>query len=104
MGDIEELRNLVAQQIRAAGAAQIRQENLLEELVRARNAPAGPAPDPVADAAAALAAAEAVEAARLVARTEKFNKLAYALRKSYKIKEYKDAGGEIIKEWLLKFD
>ena len=90
--------------MRAAGAAQIRQENLIEELVRARNAPVVPAPDPVAEAAAAEAAEAAAEAARIVARTDKFNKLAYAMRKSYKIKEYKDAGGEIIKEWLQKFD
>ena len=46
MGDIDELRDLVAQQIRAAGAAQIRQENLIEELVRAHNAPADLVPDP----------------------------------------------------------
>ena len=26
------------------------------------------------------------------------------MRKSYKIKEYKDTGSEVIKEWLLKFD
>ena len=40
----------------------------------------------MAEAAAALAAAEAAEAAaeaaRVVARTDKFNKLAYAMRKS----------------------
>ena len=105
MGDIEDLRILVAQQVREAAAAQIRQENLIAELVRGREAAAvGPVHDPDAVAAAAVAAAEAAEAARLVARTEKFNKLAYALRKSYKVKEYKDAGGEIIKEWLSKFD
>ena len=73
-------------------------------MVRARNAPAGPAPDPIAVAAAAEAAEAAAEVARIVARTEKFNKLAYAMRKSYKIKEYRDAGGEVIKEWLRKFD
>ena len=98
MGDIEELKSLVAQQVREAAAAQVRQENLIAELVRAREAaPAGSVDDPEANAAASVAAAAAAEAARLVARTEKFNKLAYALRKSYKIK-YKDAGGEIIKE------
>ena len=104
MRDIDDLMNLVAQQIRAAGAAQIRHENLIEEMVRPRNAPVGPAPDPIAAAATAEAAEAAAEAARIVARTEKFNKLAYAMRKSYKIKEYRDAGGEIIKEWLRKFD
>ena len=60
--------------------------------------------NPGADARAAVEAAEAVEAACLVARAEKFNKLAYALRKSYKVKEYKDARGETIKERLTKFD
>ena len=100
MGDIDELKNLVAQQIRAAGAAQIRHENLIDEMVRERNAPADPVPDPMAVAAAEEAAEAAAEAARMVARTEKFNKLAYAMRKSYKIKEYRDAGGEVIKEWL----
>ena len=59
MEDIDVLRNLVAQQIRAAGAAQVRQENLIEELVRARNAPVIPAPDPAAEAAAAEAAESA---------------------------------------------
>ena len=53
MGDIDDLMNLVAQQIRAAGAAQIRHDNLIEEMVRARNAPVGPAPDLIAAAAAA---------------------------------------------------
>ena len=104
MGDIVELRDLVMQQIRAARDAQIRQDNLVEELVRARNAPVEPAADPRVEAAAIEAAEAAAEAARIVARTEKFNKLAYAMRKSYKVKEYKDAGGEIIKEWLRKFD
>ena len=112
MGDIEELRNLVAQQadlvaqqVREAAAAHRRQENLIAELVRGREAvAAGPVVDPDAVAAAAEAAAAAAEAARLVARTEKFNKLAYALQKSYKVKEYKDGGGEIIKEWLSKSD
>ena len=104
MGDIVELRDLVTQQIRAARDAQIRQDNLLDELVRARNAPVAPVADPRVEAAAIEAAEAAAEAARIVARTEKFNKLAYAMRKSYKVKEYKDAGGEIIKEWLRKFD
>merc|ERR1712055_1217992 len=40
----------------------------------------------------------------MVARTEKFNKLAYSMRKSNKVKEYKDSSSEVIKEWLLKFD
>ena len=104
MGDIDQLRDLVAQQIRAAGAAQLRHENLIDELVRARNAPVDPVPDPIAVAAAVEVAEAAAEAARMVARTEKFNKLAYAMRKSHKIKEYKDAGGEVIKEWLRRFD
>ena len=67
----------------------------MAELVRVLEAlPARPVDDPEA----------AAEAARVVARTEKFNKLAYSLRKSHKVKEYKDAGTEIIKEWLSKFD
>ena len=56
MGDIQDLKDLVAQQVRQAAAAQVRQENLIAELVRAREAaPAGPVDDPEADAAAAVA-------------------------------------------------
>ena len=58
MGDIEALKILVAQQVREAAAAQVRQENLIAELVRVRDAvPVGPVHDPEADTAAAEAAA-----------------------------------------------
>ena len=90
--DIEELKNLVTKQIREAAAAQVRQDALIAELQRARIAhPGAPADGDVdAVAAAAEAAAAAAEAARVAARTEKFNKLAIALRKSFKVKEYKE--------------
>ena len=105
MADIEELRGLVAQQIRESAVASARANDLIAELAMRREAiAAGPIVDPEAAAAAVEAVAAAVEAARIVARIEKFNKLAYAMRKSYKIKEYKDTESEIIKEWLLKFD
>ena len=97
--DIEELKGLVAKQIKEAAAAQVRQDALIAELQRARIAHPGAPADGDADAAAAAA-----DAARVAARTEKFNKLAIALRKSFKVKEYKDSGAETIKEWLLKFD
>ena len=110
MSDIDELKSLVTQQVREAAAAQARQDQLIAaaqarqdaliaELTRARIAHPGAPADGDADAAATAA-----DAARVAARTEKFNKLAIALRKSFKVKEYKDSGAETIKEWLLKFN
>ena len=90
MGDIQELKDLVAQQVRKAAQAQKRNEDtqkrvddLLAEIAKMRVEPAsaGPghthAPDPVAIAAAALAA-----------RADKISKLGIALRKSYKVKNH----------------
>ena len=70
MGDMAELRELVAQQSRNAVAAQKRVDDLIAELARARVAavPAAPAHHPP-DAAAA-------------ARADKVSKLGIALRKS----------------------
>ena len=60
MADIDELRGLVAQQIRESAAANARADNLIAELARRREAiAAGPIVDPEAAAAAAEAAAEA---------------------------------------------
>ena len=98
MADIDELRLLVASQIRESAATSAIADNLIAELARGREARAA---GPVIDHEAAEAAAER---AHMVARTEKFNKLAYSMRKSNKVKEYKDSSSEVIKEWLLKFD
>ena len=78
MGDIQELKDLVAQQARDTA-------NLIAEMARMR-APGGPggpghAPAPDADAIARAAAA---------ARADKLSKLGISLRKSYKVKEFKD--------------
>ena len=67
MADIDELRLLVADQIREAAATSTVADNLIAELVRGRQAIAAA---PVVDHEAAEAAAEG---ARMVARTEKFN-------------------------------
>ena len=91
MGDeneeIAELKKLVQQQTREAVDAQRRVDNLIAEMARQR----GPAPAPDADAVAR-------------ARAEKISKLSVSLRKSYKVKEFKDTNEGSVKEWLTKFD
>ena len=95
MGDIAELKELVAQQSRDAIEAQKRVDDLIAELARSQLAavPAAPAhlPAAVPDAAA-------------VARADKVSKLGIALRKSYKIKEFKDTNEGSVKEWLTRLD
>ena len=88
MGDIEELKNLVAQQARDTAS-------LIAEMARMRAAPAGPAHVPDPDAAAA---------ALVVARADKVSKLGVSLRKSYKVKEFKDNNEKSVKEWLTRWD
>ena len=119
MGDIAELKELVAQQSRDAIAAQKRVDDLIAELARARlaaiaaqkrvvdliaelararlAAPAPPVHIPVVPNAGAIAVAAA-------ARTDKVSKLGIALRKSYKVKEFKDTHDGSVKEWLTRFD
>ena len=94
MGDIAELKQLVAQQTRDAAAAQKRVDDLIAELARARMAPAHVPAVPDAGAIAAAAAA----------RADKVSKLGIALRKSYKVKEFKDTHDGSVKEWLTRFD
>ena len=89
MGDIEELKELVASQVRESIAAQKRVDDLIAELARVRVAAPGGAVHPDAVAAA---------------RAEKVSKLAIALRKSYKVKEFKDTNEGSVKEWLNRFD
>ena len=92
MGDIEELKELVARQSRESVAAQKRVDDLIAELARVRLAGPGAAVHPPpADAVAA-------------ARAEKVSKLGIALRKSYKVKEFKDTNEGSVKEWLTRFD
>ena len=92
--DIAELKELVAKQSREAVQAQQRVDDLIAELARARVAPAGPGGPGVPDAAAAAVAA----------RADKVSKLGIALRKSHKVKEFKDTHEGSIKEWLTRFD
>ena len=96
MGDIAELKELVDRQSRESVAAQKRVDDLIAELARMRMAaPVHPPPAP--DAAAVAAAA-------VVARADKVSKLGIALRKSYKVKEFKDTNEGSVKEWLTRFD
>ena len=46
----------------------------------------------------------AVAAAAAVARADKVSKLGIALRKSYKIKEFKDTNEGSVKEWITRLD
>ena len=90
---MQQLKDLVAQQARDTA-------NLIAEMARLRAAPAVPAgpghvPAPDADAVARTAAA---------ARADKLSKLGVSLRKSYKVKEFKDTTETSVKEWLTKFD
>ena len=92
MGYIEALKELVARQSRESIAAQKRVDDLIAELVRVRLAgPGAAAHPPPADAVAA-------------ARAEKVSKLGIVLRKSYKVKEFKDTNEGSVKEWLTRFD
>ena len=96
MGDIAELKELVAQQSSDAIAAQKRVNDLIAELARARLA--APAHVPVVPDAGAIAALA------VAARADKVSKLGIALRKSYKVKEFKDTHDGSVKEWLTRFD
>ena len=89
MGDIAELRELVQQQARDAITAQNKVDELITELGRQRVAriQAAPVHGPVPDAEAVAAAA----------RADKVSKLGIALRKSYKVKEFKEACEESVK-------
>ena len=94
MGDIEELKELVAKQSRENIAAQKRVNDLIAALAQARAAPVhAPGLGPGAAAAADVAA-----------QAEKVSKLGIALRKSYKVKEFKDNNEGSVKEWLTRFD
>ena len=95
MGDIAELRELVVQQTRDGVASQKKIDELIAALALQRQPPvqAVPVHHPVPDAGALAAA-----------RADKISKLGIALRKSYKVKEFKEAREESVKEWLTKFD
>ena len=86
--DIQELKDLVAQQARDTAT-------LIAEMARMRAAPVPGAPVQDADAAAR---------ALVAARADKVSKLGVSLRKSYKVKEFKDTNEGSIKEWLTRFD
>ena len=87
MGDIQDLKDLVAQQVREAANAQKRCDDILAELARlCAAAPAAAAPAAAAAAAGPghvhAADPDAAAAAALVARADKISKLGKALRKS----------------------
>ena len=103
MAEIEELKELVAKQSRESVAAQKRVDDLIAELARVRLAGPGPAVHPP-PAVNPEVAAEAAAAAVAAARAEKVSKLGIALRKSYKVKEFKDTNEGSVKEWLTRFD
>ena len=57
------------------------------------------------DAAHALAADPGRAAhVALVTRAEKISRLGIALRKSYKVKEFKDNNESSVKEWMTRFE
>ena len=118
MADVHALKLLVDQQIREGIAAreetkverdeanrrhiesQQKFTDLLAEVARLRvAAPGDAAAAPLLGDAAARAAAAAV-----IARAEKISKIQVNLRKSNKIKEFKESTETTVKEWLLKFD
>ncbi|CAL4184499.1 unnamed protein product [Meganyctiphanes norvegica] len=76
MAELEEMKELVAQMVRENA-------RLVQALARA------PVPAPLDPA---------------VSRAEKVAKLSLALRKSHKVKDFKDASETNIREWLKRFD
>ena len=70
---------------------------MIAELTSASIEPVNPVADPDT-------AAPAVAAAGIAARAEKVSKLGIALRKIYKVKEFKDNNEGSVKEWLTRFD
>ena len=91
VNQMQELKELVQQQARDTA-------NLIAEMARLR-VPGDPAHGvvPVVDADAAARAAAA-------ARAEKLSKLGISLRKSYKVKEFKDSNEGSVKECLTRLD
>ena len=86
VNEVQELKNLVDRQSRDTAA-------LIEALARRRGAPGPGGPAHVPDAAEVAAA-----------RVDKISKLGISLRKSYKVKEFKDVNESSVKEWLTRFD
>ena len=90
MADVEELKQLV--QLMAQENAKMVQENakLIVALAANNPGPQQPNQPPHQDAAAL--------------RRDKLAKLSIALRKSGKIKDFKDTQDNEVKEWLKRFD
>ena len=86
VNEVQKLKNLVDRQSRDTAA-------LIEALARRRGAPGPGGPAHVPDAAEVAAA-----------RADKISKLDISLRKSYKVKEFKDVNESSVKEWLTKFE
>ena len=92
--ELEEMKRLV--ELMTTAAATMQEENL--KLITALNArPAAPA-----GGAAGVPAVPAVDPA--VVRGEKMAKLNFALRKSVKIKDFKEAQDVSIRDWIKRFD
>ena len=109
MADVDALKQLLDQLVRDSVAAREdakierdeanrKHEELLAEMARQRIAAPG---EPAAPGDAAVARA----AAAVVARAEKISKIQLNLRKSNKLKEFKESTETgAVKEWLSKFD
>ena len=98
MADIEELKQLVAQQTRDLQAQNLASQKRVDDLIQAL-ADARMAPVHVPEVEPGVAVAAAV-----IAHAEKISKLGIALRKSYKVKEFKDNHEGSVKEWLTRWD
>ena len=98
MADIEELKQLVAQQTKDLQEKNAASQRWVDALIQAL-ADARATLVHVPDADPAVAAVAAV-----VARVEKISKLGIALRKSYKVKEFKDNNENSVKKWLTRWD
>ena len=105
MSEINELKQLVAQQTRdmqAQNAANQARDAINQKLVADLVVELAQARAPAEDGGAAAVAA--VAAAVVAARADRINKMNIALRKSQKVKEYREMNDISIKEWLTRFD
>ena len=105
MSELDELKQLVAQQTRdmqAQNAANQARDAINKKLVADLVAELARARVPAKDGGGVAAAAAA--AAVVAARAERINKMNIALRKSQKVKEYREMNDISIKEWLTRFD
>ena len=104
MSELDELKQLVAQQTRdmqAQNAANQARDAINQKLVACLIGELARGHAPAEDGGVAAAGAAA---AVVAARAERINKMNIALRKSQKVKEYREVNDISIKEWLTRFD